>query len=485
MRIHISTALAPSIALAVLGLAAPAIAQCVLPADLSMRVGRPLVVRGPTGIEIDTPFNVIKLESGGFRGFTANQTSYRVDGLYPWAMGGPATSVMGAGPADSFYSCGRWLNDTEKLGSSLVHGFVHAETACNYAIGQTHKSFAFTTSANEGLDWWSTTQQVITGTDAPAYGRHTGEGDCTVVNGQDGYYYAYCLRGRDWSTIVARAPVANPGPGEWWKYYGGAWSQPGLGGDATALGFLGMGAARWTSRDAVLLLGVWDRGLNVSVSCDKINFTTLPEPLLPLEDNNNWVRPASTELVAYPSMLNYTDGNNQVRDTFLLSHMYLEPGADFTQRYLVMRDVSIGARSSPTAPQMGIALSRWYNAAARDRWTTTGPVPGNYAGYAYEGVLGYLMTQPHPTLATNKLEECSSTWTGHPEHMLTNDGTCTAGNGYTRLRTAGWVYVYAQPDTVPLYRCWNGSELYHFASTQADCEGLGTMEWRLGYALAY
>jgi len=33
------------------------------------------------------------------------------------------------------------------------------------------------------------------------------EGDCTAVNAQDGYYYAYCHRNRDAATIVARAPV--------------------------------------------------------------------------------------------------------------------------------------------------------------------------------------------------------------------------------------------------------------------------------------
>lgn len=471
------------LALVILGMPLEAGAQCVSPANLSVRVGRPLVVRGPLNDELDNPFNEIKLASGLYRGFSASGSSYKLDGVNPWAMGGARTLVLAPGAAGSYAECGRWINDTEKAGG-IVHGFIHTEMACNYSNNfQTHKSFAFATSSNEGLSW-SMAGQILTGRDVPTPGRITGEGDCTVVNGQDGYYYAYCLRASDWSTIVARAPVANPGPGQWLKYYAGAWSQPGLGGNAHAFGFLGVGAALWTNRNAVWLLGVdqWAGGLKASVSCDKVNFTTLAEPLVPL-DGNDWNRPAPSELVAYPSLMSYTDANNQVGDSFLLAHTYIQPNEDFGNRYLVFRDVWVGVAASPVVPQVGIALSRWYNAAAKDRWTTTAPVPGNYAGYAHEGVLGYLMVKPHPTLATNKLEDCSSTWTGHPEHMLTNDGTC-AGSGYTRLRTAGWVYAAPQAGTVPLYRCWNPIEQYHFASTRSDCEGLGNVEWLLGYALA-
>jgi|GEM_PF-2318339 len=42
-----------------------------------------------------------------------------------------------------------------------------------------------------------------------------------------------------------------------------------------------------------------------------------------------------------------------------------------------------------------------------------------------------------------------------------------------------------QPNTTPLYRCYDASRTHHFASNQADCEGQGTMEWLLGYALQY
>ncbi len=474
------------VALAALGLAGQIDAQCPSPANISIRLERPLVVRGPFGTELDNTFNEIKLDNGWFRGFSANGTTYKVDGAAPWSMGGTRTVVLTPGPHGAFDECGLWLQDTEKVGS-VVHGFEHAEKACNYAIGQTHKSFAYATSSNQGLTW-SAPSQIITGRDVPTAGRTTGEGDCTVVNGQDGYYYAYCLRASDWKTIVARAPVASPGPGQWRKYYAGAWNELGLGGNASSLTFLGTGAARWTNRNATLLIGVdmAAGGLKASVSCNKTSFTTLVDPLLPLDDDN-WNRPPnsppSTELIAYPSMMNYTDANNQVGDGFLLAHMYIRPSEGFNQRYLVFRDISVSVGASPVVPHVRIALSRWYAAAINDRWATTAPVPGNYVGYAYDQLLGYLMTKPHPTLATNKLEDCSSMWTGHLDHMLSFNGSCAIA-GYTRLRTAGWVYAAQQAGTVPLYRCWNATDQHHFVSKLSNCEGMGTMEWLLGYALA-
>ncbi len=458
------------------------LAQSFCTQCLTIRIGRPLVTRGPAGDELDTTYNAIKLASGQRRGFTSNASSYAVDGAEPWSTGGARRRVLSPGPAGAYNECGQWMNDTEKVAGG-VHGFIHAERSCNYNVGQTHKSMAYGWSTDEGLSW-SVRGQILTGTDAPAAGRITGEGDCTFVDGKDGYFYAYCLRARDWRTIVARAPVSNPGPGNWSKYFNGAWSQPGLGGDATSLGFLGVAAGRWTANGDFLLLGTdkWFGGLKLSFSRDRVNFTTVGEPLIPLDDEN-WNRPAPTELLAYPSIMNYDDVSNQVGGGFLLTHVYTQPGEGFDKRYLVFRDVWMGVSSSPVTPQVGIALSRWYNASAKDRWTTTAPVVGNFSAYAYDKHLGYVMTKPHPTLPSTRLEDCVSHWPGHPDHLLTNDGTCAPG-GYTRLRTAGWLYRDPQPGTLPVYRCYDATDQSHFASNQADCEGLGRAEWLLGYALA-
>lgn len=456
--------------------------QTICVSCVNVRVGRPFISRGPAGDELDNPWNEIQLSDGDRRGFSANASSYETEGLDPWSMDGPRTLVLSPGSPGSYAECGRWMNATDNLGS-IVNGFVHSEMSCNYQIGQTHKSMAFATSTDQGLTW-SVQGQIITGMDSPTYGKFTGEGDCSVINGQDGHYYAYCLRASDWTTIVAGAPVANPGPGNWLKYYNGAWSQGGIGGNATALGFLGTSAGFWTDTNNVVLYGVdaWFGGLKISFSADKISFATLAQPILVLDDDN-WDRPAATELVAYPSVMNYTNVKNQISSPYLLTYVYIQPNEGFSQRYLVFRDVYMWLSPSPVTPQVGVALARWYNAGLDDRWSTTAPVPGNFSSYAYEGTFGYLMTSPDPTQATIKLEDCVGSWPGHPDHLLTNDGTCVPA-GYTRLRTAGWVYQNALPNTIPLYRCYSPTIMNHFASNRSDCEGLGILEWVLGYALA-
>jgi hypothetical protein len=82
-----------------------------------------------------------------------------------------------------------------------------------------------------------------------------------------------------------------------------------------------------------------------------------------------------------------------------------------------------------------------------------------------------------------ELEDCVSQRPGHPDHLLAEKGFCEA-NAYQRLRTAGWIYSKPQEHAVPLYRCYNAQEHWHFASNEADCERLGTMERLLGYAVS-
>lgn len=425
-------------------------------------------------------FHALRLPDGGTRGFVANATTYAVDGTDPWVMGGARTAVLGPGVTNSFSECGRWLNATF-LSGAVLSGFIHAESSCDYAHGQTHKSFAYATSSTLGLSW-SAPQQILTGKDVPRTGAITGEGDCSVVTPGDGYLYAYCLRAADWRTIVARAPVATPGSG-WVKYLDGGWTSPGIGGDATALGNLGVGGAYVAALQSTALLGIGPSGVRLSLARDGLRFDTLAEPLVPLVDGQDWNRPAGSELFAYLSAVNPATAGNSVGLAFMLTHVYLEPGAAFDSRYLVSRTVTLTPLSAPEHPQVGVALSRWSNATRHDRWTTTAPVPGNFGAYAYDSLLGYLLTAPHPTLATVKLEDCALTSAMRSDHLLTNDGTCAAGN-FDRLRTAGWLFLAAQPGTVPVYRCYDATWQAHFAATTSNCDGLGTMEWRLGYALA-
>lgn len=106
-------------------------------------------------------------------------------------------------------------------------------------------------------------------------------------------------------------------------------------------------------------------------------------------------------------------------------------------------------------------LAHRYNAAEHDHWETTAP---NFKEKSIE------------------LEECVSQWPGHPDHILIQKGVCET-SGYTRLRSAGFVFSAAQPHRQPLYRCYSHNEKSHFAANRDDCNGMDEREALLGYDL--
>jgi hypothetical protein len=455
---------------------------------LQVRVGRPTLTLGPAGNIVDNFFNSIKFNNS-FLCFTANSTSYQMTGT-SLMCGNSSLIAKLTAVANGYADCGLWVNDTliSPTNSKNIYALAHAETACNYSIGQTHKSMTITESTDSGKTW-TLLGQIITGTDAPTSGQTTGEGDCTGVLGSDNYYYLYCLRDSDYKTIVARAPAtAPPISGTWKKYYNGAWTSPGLGGNATALTAYGA-ASRWLEKDYTMLLSSpsGNSGIIASFSSNHINFFSLTDPLL-ISDNSSWTRSAnSTELLAYVSVLGEQGGRIWSNGQFMMTYMYLEPGANFGSRYLVNRNVTVTLGkiiNNGSTPQVGVELSRWLNSSTNPQgfWTTTAAVPG---AFSYYDKLGYMMTRAMTGAAAPKtvaIEECQGNWQGTIDHVITPNGTCVNA-GYTRLRTLGWLYQSHQPNTTALYRCWSPSKYKsHFASIDSSCEG-ETTEYILGYIL--
>lgn len=452
---------------------------------VSIRVGIPSIEQGPRNDVADANFSEIRLPNGRFRGFTAAGVTYAIDGNHPAEMNGPLHTVLGRGAQGTFDSCGQWIQHTELVGK-VVLAWIHDETACNYQVGQTHMSTSLSVSNDYGITWKNMGQIINDNNkDAPKDKKQTGEGNCSALDGRDGYYYAYCQRKLDHSTIVSRAPVSDPSPGNWKSYYQGDWNQPGVGGDATPITKDASGAvARWTSTGETLMLGWTHGGIGLRFSSDRTNFSVLQEPMIVL-DNGSWGRPDPTELVSYQALIDAASGTNQLANAWLLTYMYIQPNEGFDKRYLIFRDVSVSISNKPITPQVGVMLARWYNSHLHDRWSTTAPVPpANDSNYQLERSAGYLMTLPSAGgKATVELDDCVSQWPGHPDHMLETATVCKAGH-YQRLRTAGWVYATAQGGTVPLYRCYSAQDHSHFASNQPDCEKLGEMERLLGYALS-
>lgn len=452
--------------------------------SIRIRVGVPLVARGPAPNIADAAFTEIRLPDGRFRGFTAAGTTFAIDGKAPYDMGGPAATVLKAGPAGSPSSCGQWLNHVELEGKTLF-GWVHNETACDYAkYGQTHASMTIATSTDYGLHW-KIEGPIIVGTDPPAANKETGDSCMTVMRGQDGYDYAYCLHngGHSWDggyTFAARAPIADPGPGKWKRYFDGAWNQPGVAGKATPID--GIGEAYWTTIGETIGLKWMKGGTGLAVSEDHVHFTpVLAQPIMLIEPGD-WSRKNGLELVAYGDLIDAHTGLNQLGDRWLLAYMYLSPGENFGKRYLVFRPVDITWSRAPGEPPVGEMLTHWYDAAQHDHWATAAPVPGNWAAYKLIAQLGYMMTAPDPKEPSIDLEECVSTWPGHPDHILIQKGVCET-HGYRRLRSAGFIFSAAQPNTQPLYRCYADTEKSHFAANRDDCNGMGKREALLGYDL--
>ncbi len=252
-------------------------------ASIRVRVGTPLVARGPAPNIADNWFTEIGLPDGRFRGFTAAGTTFAIDGKHPYDMGGQAATVLKPGPPGSPSSCGEWIQHVELEGKTLF-GWVHNETACAYAKGgQTHASMTIAASTDYGLTW-ITEGPIIVGTDPPAAGKETGDSCPTVVRGQDGFDYAYCLHngGHAWDGgygFVARAPASDPGPGKWKKYFNGSWSEPGVGGKSSPI--VGGGVAYCTTtRETVGINWVRGGGLGLLASPDRLHFTAvLSQPL--------------------------------------------------------------------------------------------------------------------------------------------------------------------------------------------------------------
>lgn len=449
---------------------------------IKVRVGRPWLVRTPDSSNriADNYFNEVALSGGGFRGFSANSVTMSMDGAHTWDMGSALTQVLSVGSPGGFDECGRWLNDTYQSGGTLF-GFYHAEHTCPYPA--THKSMALVTSTDQGHTWSLPGQIILDRDDSGS--TETGMGDCTSIT-DSSYHYLYCLRGSDHETLVARAPLGNPYPGNWVKYYNGAWNGSALSTQDTSIGYYGTSISLWTTPGYEVLLQSEDgsfHGVKMSLSSDHLNFTKINEPIV-YQDAYIWGQ-SSHELLAYPSAVDSADGDRKWSTDFQMWFTWVPPNGTLSaNRYLGVRDVSVTLQTTAQSPQVGVEVSRWLNSSDGERWSTTGPVPGNFSSFAYQGGFGYLMTkQLDPSWI--KIVDCQSAtnWAGHPDHMLTSNACDTS---YNLVRTAGWAYPNGTrpANTLPLYRCYDSTLQSHFASNDVNCEGLGTDEFQIGYVLA-
>ena len=118
------------------------------------------------------------------------------------------------------------------------------------------------------------------------------------------------------------------------KFFEGSWKQPGLGGQATRLmNGSGVSAAHWTTTGQTVLTGWVKGGLGLFLSRDHTTLAPLPEPLLAV-DTGKWKRPAPSELIFYPVILDATTGANQLTNSWMLVYAYMQPNEAGSQKYL-------------------------------------------------------------------------------------------------------------------------------------------------------
>ena len=204
----------------------------------------------------------------------------------------------------------------------------------------------------------------------------------------------------------------------------------------------GLGVAYWTTTHQTISLNWAKGGIGLQVSTDRLHFTPVISQALMLTAPGDWGRHNGFELVSYPDLVDAKTGLNQLSDHWLLTYMYLNPGEDFSKRYLIFRPVDISWSRAPGEPEVGEMLTHWYDATHHDHWATIAPVPGNYIAYRLVAQLGYMMTTPDPAKPTIELEECISKWPGPPDRILIQKGVCEK-NDYQLLRSAGFVYTTA------------------------------------------
>lgn len=475
------------------------------PTTLQVSLGPEEDVAGPVSNYVDAPLVTMPTASG-ITAYSANATTYAFRGsslgsvAYPAGSASSSQAVLGPGPAGSFDDCGAWLVSAYALTASHWIGWYHAEHSCNYSQGITHKSMAFVESFDGGQTWekpYGVSDQIVTAPSQYATSTtldHAGDGRVVM---QGGYFYLLYLGG-DYQTYAARSALIDQGrPGTWWKYYQGAWTQPGIGGQQSPLsGVNGTAFSYNTYLGAYLNIAVsarWGFSLNLSNGTDLTSWQpmngTSSETIYPLattaSDTNqdNWGSRSSSSglLYGYTALIDPSGDSMNTGQSFYLYYLKLFQGDTFASRYLFRRMVTL--TSETTAPTIAatVDLDRYQNSSGKLRVMTDVARPAE--GYQFQSRVGALLASPAPGF--HAVYECAIPL----YHDYVNfDGDPSAYNwqncgdsGTPLIRAIG--YVANSPidgATRPIYRCFNPTIWTHFLSTSSTCEGQ-VLEWQVGY----
>ena len=301
---------------------------------------------------------------------------------------------------------------------------------------------------------------------------------------------------------VARTPLGVGVPADWRKYYQGAWTEPAMGGRASALKNL-TGAKMVFVEAAAAWLAV-DYGGGLRTSTDGLSWAVLEAQLLPIRPSAQ--PPAvgfnSSDIIEYTSLIPGRGGNYLAPDDVLwLYYCYVratDPGGwAHAPRGLAAVKLTFG---SPTANVTNGTLGAAYLALSQYRaisgsstgalWATTAPVDSRLFLYASPVALVFAAAYPAPhSTALLPLLDCM--WLETGGHFLARLGECGSvkpgpgvwpalqpppGSNTTSLTpgflgTVGWVLPGngSRLGGLPLWRCW-ASALGYYTPVPSDLE---------------
>jgi len=491
---------------------------------LKIRLGIPVWVRGPEDND-DAAFTALMKKDGTINGYIAKGPTFLIPGASSvMSMGGNLSQVINVGAISGKTDCttapdsgGNWMNTVQRVGNTW-YGLVHSEGPCDYAATQTTKSMAMFSSTDEGTTWTPvSTGTILSDGSTAATGQINGEGDYGMIPGPDGNEYAYGGRytSTNWSTVRARAPLGALGAGNWLKYStGNTFSVTGVGGtgENMSLGWTGtypasipgVAPAVMTGSDHTVYFGPYysytDKkfyaanqnaytisGISLAISRDMVNFSVLHDPLMPYDAQifNGRGSNVGSDLLVYAALLNDRNGSRILdQHHFNLSFTYVPPFRDINTRYVIMTPVTLSVEMTPQYPTVAQTIARYKPASGAATTatylTTTFPVVD--PNYTLDTAIAFMPTdQPTNGAPVQKIEECKGASTVSDDYLMDADGSCATA-GYTRLRTAGYLFVSGGKNLTAIYSCKTASGA-HFLSKDNACEGIGSNVATLGYAL--
>jgi len=263
----------------------------------------------------------------------------------------PANSVFGSrGNFNTFDNGGSWIMSVFREQGDNFIGFFHAEDHwyphTNNDIAW--KSIGVTYSDDEGKTWISGNQIITSPTTKPATPTWGGSGDCCVVWDHINNRWM-CYYQENW-ILMAVSTDPKGAPGTWKKYYNGAFTEDGLGGQHTKLPGLesasgGNPSVHWNTylQKWVMVWHGWAPGvIYISFSSDGITWGTPQNIIVSSIAGKAW----------YPTIIGVTD----VEAGQIAKIYYADIANDFSYRVFRSRTITLIDPSNTTPANAQIDL---------------------------------------------------------------------------------------------------------------------------------